>query len=458
MTDNSTAPLSKVAPSTVHKPARLRDIPGNSGLPILGHTLKVIKNPVALGKKMLAKYGPVYRTNAFFRDSVHLYGVEANEFLLLDKDKNFSSEMGWWPYLGRLFPRGLMLLDFDEHKAHRRIMATAFKTTPMKGYLERLNDAMPERIKAWGEKGSFEFYPAIKTLSLDMATTVFLGLEPGEESEKVNKALTNMVAASVGIIRIPLPGTRMGKGVKSRKYLVQYLDTQIAERRVKTGSDIFTQLCQAEAEDGTKFTNQEIIDHMIFLWMAAHDTITSSVTSLVYQLARNTDWQQKLRTEITELGLNDGRLPYKLLNKLELTEFAFKEALRLNPPVPMMPRKTVREVAFGGYILPKNTIVNISPISIHRSEDIWDNPQDFNPLRFSAEGGAKERHRFAWIPFGGGAHMCVGLHFAYMQTKVIMTHLLPHFEITVPEGYKAKFQILPLIKPIDGLPITLKAL
>ncbi|WP_417464956.1 cytochrome P450 [Kordiimonas sp.] len=443
--------------STSGKGARLKDIPGETGWPIIGHTMQVLKNPVGFGQYMRQKYGSVYRSNSFFRNTVNLLGPEANEFVLMDKGRNFSSEKGWAPYLGKLFPRGLMLMDFDEHKAHRHIMAAAFKSGPMKGYLERLNDDMPARIKAWGETGSFKFYPAIKQLSLDMATTVFLGLEPGDDSQKVNKALTDMVAASVGVVRIPIPGSLMAKGVKGRAFMVDFLRKLIPARQNSKSTDIFTQLCQAKDDEGNTFTDQEIIDHMIFLWMAAHDTITSSVTTLVYELGRHTQWQEKLRAEIKSLGLNDDRLPYDKMNDLTLTEYAFKEALRMNPPVPAVARETVRDVEYGGHIIPKGTVIGISMVATHRDAEVWEKPQDFDPMRFSPEGGVRARHRFAWVPFGGGAHMCLGLHFAYMQAKVIMTHLLPHYEISLPEGYKTTFQIMPLIKPVDGLPLTLKA-
>lgn len=438
--------------------ARITDIPGEHGWPIIGHTLNIIRDPVAFGTRMRQEYGPIYRTYSFFRDSVTMVGPEANEFVLMDKEKNFSSERGWWPYIGKLFPRGLMLLDFDEHKAHRHIMNAAFKSGPMKGYLERLNDDIPTRIKAWGDKGHFQFYPAIKQLSLDMATTVFLGLEPGPESRKVNQALTDMVAASMGVVRVPIPGTKMAKGVSGRRFMIDFLGELIPERRAGNETDIFSQLCRASDEEGNKFSDQEIIDHMIFLWMAAHDTITSSVTTLVYELGRHKDWQENLRQEIKSLGLNDDRLPFEMLNDLKLTEYAFKEALRLNPPVPAIARETVRDVAFGGITIPEGTTVGLSTVATHRDAEIWEDPQAFDPMRFSPEGGVKERHRYAWIPFGGGAHMCLGLHFAYMQAKVIMAHLLPHYEIDLPDGYTTQFQIMPLIKPVDGLPVTLKAI
>jgi len=433
------------------------DIPGETGMPVFGHTFTMLKDPMTFGTKMRDKYGDVYRSYSFFRHTVTMHGADANEFILMDKEKIFSSELGWTPYLGRLFPRGLMLLDFDEHKSHRHIMATAFKTGPMKGYLERLNTEMPKRIADWGKTGSFKFYDAIKKLSLDMATTVFLGLDPDSDSSKINQALTDMVSASMGIVRVPLPGTIMARGVKGRKFMIDFLMQEIPKRRGIEQSDIFTQLCNAEDDDGNSFSDQEIVDHMIFLWMAAHDTITSSVTTLVFELGKNPEWQDKLRDEIKSLGLNSDALPYEKVNDLILAEYAFKESLRKNPPVPGTPRMTVRDVKFKDHIVPKGTIVNVSALATHRDPDIWPEPDKFDPMRFSPEGGAKSRHRFAWVPFGGGAHMCVGLHFAYMQMKVIMAHLLPHYDIELSNKGDTKFQIMPLIKPVDGLPITLKA-
>ncbi|WP_308909316.1 cytochrome P450 [Pseudokordiimonas caeni] len=438
--------------------ARLEDIPGDRGLPILGHTLELLRDSEAYGKRMRQQYGSVYRSNAFFHDQVNMLSPEANEFVLMDKGRNFSSEGGWNNYLVRLFPRGLMLMDFDEHKAHRHIMAAAFKTGPMQGYMDRLNDEIPKRIARWGEMKHFAFYPAIKQLTLDMASAVFLGIDPdSEDNKKIFHAMTDMVLAAVAVVRVPIPGTQMAKGVKGRKFIVDYLRGLIPERRGREGTDMFTQLVNAKDENGNAFTDQEVIDHMIFMWLAAHDTITSSVTTLVYELGRHTDWQDKLREEIAALGLNEGRLPYDRMGELTLTEYAFKEALRMNPPVPAMPRKTVRDVEFAGYTIPKGTTVGISAVYTHRSEELWPEPGKFDPLRFTPE-NSKGRHKYAWIPFGGGAHMCLGLHFAYMQAKVLMAHLLPYWRIALPEGYSTKFQILPLIRPVDGLPITLEPL
>lgn len=432
----------------------LKDVPVDNGWPLVGNTIRAVSDPVGEAKRLMRKYGMVYGSRTFGQTVISMHSPEAAEFILMNRDGSFSNEMGWEPWLGRLFPKGLMLMDGMEHKAHRRIMGTAFKTAPMKHYLEGLNDEMPARMDAWGKDGNFAFYPAVKELTLDMASRVFLGLEKGEESEKVNQALTDMVAASITFVRVPIPGSQMKKGVDARAFMSRFLKEQIPLRRERGGDDMFSQLCTAESEDGERFTDQEIIDHMNFLWMAAHDTITSSMTTLVYRLGRHTDWQDKLREEIASLGMNDGRLQYDMLGQMELTDMAFKEALRLNPPVPMMPRRVVKETSFDGYRIPKGAVVSVAPLFAHKDKNQWENPYDFDPMRFTPD-ASKGRHKYAWIPYGGGVHMCLGLHFAVMQAKTILAHLLPRFDIALDCDEKVDFQIMPLIKPTNGLPVRM---
>ena len=104
----------------------LAHIPGESGIPVFGTTLSLVADPVGYGKRMHATYGPVFRSRPFGVNQVTLIGPEANELLLFDRDKVFSSEQGWGPALDQLFPRGLMLIDFEHHRVDRRALSIAF--------------------------------------------------------------------------------------------------------------------------------------------------------------------------------------------------------------------------------------------------------------------------------------------------------------------------------------------
>ena len=435
--------------------ADLAHIPGETGLPIIGNTFKMLADPPAFTRAMVEKYGRVYKNNAFGGTVVALVGADANELVLFDRQKIFSSEQGWGPILDQLFPRGLMLMDFDHHRADRKALSIAFKPEPMRHYVGSLNRGISERMEKWGA-GPMKFYPAIKQLTLDLAADSFIGIPFGAEADKVNQAFVDMVQASVAPIRRPLPFTKLKKGVDGRAYLVDYFTRETERRRAEGGGqDMFSQFATAEFEDGSLMSVEAVVDHMNFLMMAAHDTITSSATSLVYYLAKNPEWQEKLREELRAITGGEGRaLGYEELAKAELTEMAFKEALRMIPPVPSIPRRALEAFEFGGYHIPAGTPVGVNPTFVHNDPEVWDSPEKFDPTRFTRQ-AEKARHKYAWVPFGGGAHMCLGLHFAYMQIKILMAHMLTRYRIEVAEGYAPDWQAWPIPQPKDGLQIRL---
>jgi cytochrome P450 len=451
----------RFGPETQHwlprNPDHLLDhIPGEDGYPVIGNTLEQLSDYRGFTMRMVAKYGRVYRNNSFGGRSVALHGPEANELVMFDRDKIFSSEQGWGPVLNLLFPRGLMLMDFEKHRADRKVLSVAFKPEPMRHYAESLNEGIKDRVASWSGQ-TFQFYAAIKKLTLDLAATSFLGIPFGPEADKVNKAFVDMVQASIGVVRVPMPFTAMGRGAKGRAYLVDYFGRMVPERREGTGEDIFSQICRARDDNGDYMSADAIVDHMNFLMMAAHDTITSSITSLVWMLAKHPEWQDKLREEMLAVSPAGEGVGHNSLGELELTEWAFKEALRLVPPVPSFPRRALKDFEYGGYMIPAGTSVGVSPAFTHMMPEHWPEPEKFDPMRFSPE-VARERHKYAWVPFGGGAHMCLGLHFAYMQAKIFFHHVITTHRIVVAPGYEPKWQVLPIPRPKDGLMVTFEPL
>ncbi|WP_034157662.1 cytochrome P450 [Sphingomonas sp. ERG5] len=434
----------------------LRAIPGEDGLPFIGSTLRMLKDPIAFSRRMEAAYGRVYRVNVFGGPSLALLGPEANELVLFDREKIFSSEQGWGPLLNLLFPRGLMLMDFEKHRADRKTLSVAFKPEPMRHYADSMNDGIARQVAGWSGK-RIKFYDAIKALTLDLAAESFLGMPLGAEAEQINHAFVDEVQATIDPIRVPLPGTKMRKGVKARAFLVDMFAREIPKRRAldaagEGGQDFFSQFCRAIDDDGQLLSDAAIIDHMNFLMMAAHDTITSSATSLVMLLGRHVEWQDRLREEVLSLGLNDAGVPHTQLDRLVLTEYAFKEALRLIPPVPSLPRRALKDFSFGGYDIPAGTFVGINIRHTHQMAELWPDPGTFDPLRFTPE-ASKGRHKYAWVPFGGGAHMCLGLHFATMQIKLLMVQLLSRYRIELDPGSGRAWQSVPIPRPKDGLPL-----
>jgi cytochrome P450 len=213
-------------------------------------------------------------------------------------------------------------------------------------------------------------------------------------------------------------------------------------------------LCHSEDDEGNTFTDEDVVNHMIFVMMAAHDTSTIALSMMAHYLGRNPQWQQRLREE--SLALGKATLDYDDQDKLPSLDLAFKETLRINAPVGMLFRKTITDTDILGHYVPAGTIIAIHPWATMLRKEWWPNPTVWDPERFADDRREDKVHRFAWSPFGGGAHKCIGLYFGGMEVKSIMHQLLLNFEWSVPADYRLSLEYGTGPTPADGLPIDMR--
>jgi len=414
-----------------------------------------MRDPVGLMRQRYDQYGPVSWTRLFGLRVVQMLGPDANQFVLMNKGDLFSNHGGWDFFIGPFFHRGIMLLDFEEHRWHRRIMQQAFTKNALRGYLERMGPRIAAGLDTWPE-GGIKVLPRVKRLTLDLATDVFMGQELGPRSEQVNRAFVDTVRAGTALLRFPVPGLRWSKGLRGRRVLEQLFRDEIPTKRAQEDNDLFSALCHATTEDGDRFSDDDVVNHMIFLMMAAHDTTTITLSNLFYHLASAPEWQERLREESRALGKT--QLEYEDLEKLPGIGLAMKEALRLCAPVPSLPRRTVRDVEYEGFHIPKGSFITMAPYFTHYMEEYWPDAERFDPERFAEHRREDKVHPYAWVPFGGGAHKCIGLHFADMQVKAILHQVLLKYRWRVPADYVMPVDTTSLPVPKDGLPVTLERL
>jgi cytochrome P450 len=435
-------------------PDPLAHIPGDYGTPVVGNTLRSLRDSQRTMHEMYRRYGPVFRTEFLFRRMVVLVGPEAAKRVLTDKDGIFSNHGGWEFALEHLFPRGLMLRDFDDHRYHRRIMLAAFTRQALSSYLERMNPMLDSELELWGKSREIRFYPAVKRLLLNAAASVFLGIELGSETQRVNRAITDAVVASSSVFRVPVPGTPFGRGTRGREFLEKYVLALIPARRDGTRTDLLSQLCRARSESGEMFTDREVVDHILFLMVAAHDTSASALTTMAFHLARHSEWQDRIRDEGAALGVR--WLDLDQARGYETSDWVLKESLRLCPPVPILPRRATAPFEFGGYTIPAGTIISLDPTFNHRLPALWSNPDQFDPLRFSPQRAEHKKHTFSWIPYGAGAHVCIGMQFSQTQIHALVHQLLQRYRLGVADDYQLKYRMIPIPRPKDNLPLTLR--
>ena len=429
-------------------------VPGDLGRPVVGHTLDFLLRTQPLMNDLRAKYGPNFRMHLAGRPVLIIGSPDAVREVLLDRDKNFSSELGWKKSIGKLFARGLMLMDFDEHRVDRRLMQMAFRNEAMRSYVDTMTTHIKTAIANWPRE--LKLYPAIKQLTLDMASSIFLGLALGPDSKAVDEAFVAAVTASVALVRSELPVFAYGRGMRGRRTLERFFATLIRERRTNPGADLLSELCSAKSEDGERFSDRQITDHMIFLMMAAHDTTTSALSSLVHLLLENPEWQERVREEVRAHGPDpvrwDDRGTFPVLDR------CFDETLRLFPPVPYAARQSLRDCTLAGFEIPADMPIAPAALVTHRLPEFWSSPDRFDPDRFSPERAEHTKHSHLYFPFGGGAHVCIGLHFARIQVTAVMHELLGKYRIVNPRGVQRprSFASVPMAYPKDGLPVVLE--
>ncbi|WP_433230414.1 cytochrome P450 [Actinomadura formosensis] len=438
----------------------LKPVPGVPGVPYIGNTLAVMRDPIGMARKRYEQYGPVAWGWLLGQRTCTVQGPEAAEVVLVNRDKAFANGPAWSYYIGPFFKRGIMLLDFEEHLHHRRIMQQAFTPARLRAYMEAMAPGIVKGVEAWEPGSGFKVYDHVKQLTLDLAVDVFMGVElDGAERARINGAFIDAVRAGTAYVRFPVPGLRWHRGLRARKTLEEFFYRHLpAKRREGSagGSDLFAALCAAETDDGQRFGDEDVVNHMIFALMAAHDTTTITLTAMAYYLAKFPEWQERLREE--SLALGKARPSYDDLDSLTGIDMVMKESLRMLPPVPALPRKVVKDTSILGYHVPAGTMVVVPMLSNHHMADWWPDPDRFDPERFSPERREDKIHKYAWAPFGGGAHKCIGLYFAGMQVRTILHQVLQRYRWSVPARYEWPLDTTSLPSPKDGLPVRLDRL
>jgi cytochrome P450 len=433
----------------------LDDVPTQRGLPVLGHTLAWLRDPIGTPVRMQAALGDVFRHHIFFERPVVFAHPDALGEIFADEGDHLSTAAGWQPFFGRLLPGGLLLRDHEDHRRHRGLMASAFAPAALREHVRVMNARIPALLDAWRGRSQIHAVPTLRQMTLDLAGILFLGAELGSQRGTLTHAFEELAQGVAALVPWSLPGTAMRRALRARAVLVAYLRDLIARRRSSPSPDFLGQLCQATDEQGRRYTDDEIVDHTLFMWMAAHDTTTGSLTMAVHELARDEAWQERLRAEASRLG---EVLSYEQMGEARESEQVISEVLRLYPPVGSLPRRTLRACVIGGVRLPAGTPLRASVLLAQRHPAFWTRPHTFDPPRFSEERAEHRRHKHAFRPFGGGAHACLGMRFAMLQIKSILHQVLLRYRLVLPPGYRLRLVPTPSFRPADDLPLGIVAI
>ena len=258
------------------------------------------------------------------------------------------------------------------------------------------------------------------------------------------------------VLRTPYtPWARMQQAARQLDTLIY---AEIAERRGsgKRGEDILSLLLDAHDEDGTTLSDLQIRDEVMTLLFAGHDTTTSTISFMFYELAHNPEITGRLLAE------QDAQLAGKPPSAAQMTsgelselELVLDETLRMYPPAWVGPRRALETFEFEGRMVPARAFVNYCSWASHHLPDVFSDPEEFRPERFAPEARAA-LPKGAYVPFGGGSRTCIGMRFGQLEVRTIATLILSRFTLSLPADFKLGIRQMPTISPKDGLPMFVR--
>ncbi len=216
--------------------------------------------------------------------------------------------------------------------------------------------------------------------------------------------------------------------------------------------DILSLLMDAEDDDGNMLSDVQIRDEVMTLLFAGHDTTTSTVSFMFYELARHPEVVSRLLAEQDALCPVGGPSAEQLLSgELPELEMVLEETLRKYPPAWVGPRRSVEAFEFAGATVPAHAFVNYCSWASHHLPDVFAEPEAFRPERFAPEARAA-LPKGAYVPFGGGSRTCIGMRFGQLEVRTIAALILNRHTLSLPDDFRLTIRQMPTISPKQGLP------
>ena len=343
------------------------------------------------------------------------------------------------PVEKRVFRRtlgdGVLSSDGPLWRWQRRAMAPMFRHSEILTYLPDMAQPAEDQLAKWrgAPAGSIQQIDAdmIETTFSVIARTMLIGGEP-REAEIIKRATASSLAqisweVMYGMLGVPLwmPHPASWSMNRSAKQLRGAVFDIITRRQAEGGGgdDLLGRLLAArDPETGAPMTMQQLINNLLTLLDAGHETTSRALSWTLYLLARAPEWQEQVRDEVRGVT-GRGKIGPEHLPALRVTQQVLKESMRLYAPVPVMSRLSVEPVNLGGYALPAGGIVIIPIFCIHRHRRLWEDPDRFDPTRFTPEREAGFA-RTQFMPFGAGPRICLGSAFAMTEATVILATLI----------------------------------
>jgi cytochrome P450 len=417
-------------------------------------------DPLSLLLEAYERFGPVFTMRVFHGNSVFMIGPEANHYITVSHADNFSWREGHMGDLTALLGDGLLTIDGEFHHRSRRIMLPAFHHETIAAALATMDEEIDRALEGWRDRSRIDIYYWTRRLALRIALRALFGFDPDAAGARIDVARNfeqglGFWARDYWLQVMRGPRSPFAQMQRARRALDGVIFEEIARRRQsgERGEDILSLLLDTSDEDGNRLNDRQIRDEVMTLLFAGHDTTTSTVAFMFYELARHPQIAAALREEQDRvLGGERPNAALLMGGRLELLEMVQDETLRMYPPAWIGARKSIRTYEFAGQTVPGGAYVNYSSWVSHHLAHVFPEPEEFRPERFAPAAKAA-LPKGAYVPFGAGSRICIGMRFGKLEIKAIASALLQRFEFELEPGYKLRIRQMPTIGPRHGVPL-----
>jgi cytochrome P450 len=398
--------------------------------------LAMSRDPLGFAHTLARTYGDVVRLPFGWKQLLYIVShPDGVREILVNQQKSFIKGRSL-ERIRRLLGNGLLTSGGELHLRQRRLAQPAFHRQRIAGYATTMVDHAARVRDRWHDGESVDVSQEMMRFTLAVAAKTLFDADVESEADEIGAALTDAIEALRLVIlpysdlldRIPLPIARKFRRARARLDATIY---RIIDKRRESQTDrgdLLSMLLHARdvEGDGGQMTDEQLRDETVTIFIAGHETSALTLAWAWYQMARHPEVEARLHREVDTV-LGDARGGYRLptaddLPRLEYARRIITETLRLHPPIWALSRRAIVDVEISGYTIPAGSLVFASPFIVHHDARWWPDPERFDPDRWAPE-HAETRPKFAYIPFGGGTRLCIGEHFAWMETILALAVL-----------------------------------
>ncbi|HKN27935.1 MAG TPA: cytochrome P450 [Roseiarcus sp.] len=359
---------------------------------------------------------------------------------------------------------GLLTAEGESWRLQRRSLAPLFSPRQVAEFapaMQRVAETTVERLGHRRDGAVADVGELTSRMALGVLEQTLFSQGLGREASEFQRAVTSYFDSfgrldPLDLIGAPAFLPRLGRrrGRPALRFFNEAVDAIIARRKAlldrggEAPRDLLTLLLAAkDPETGVGLPDASIRANIVTFIMAGHETTANGLTWTLYLLSQSPEWRGRAEAEAERVF--DPRRPASF-EQCDILRAVFEEALRLYPPAAMLARQAIEEDEILGRRIPAGTVVAISPYVLHRRRGLWDNPDAFDPSRFLGE--RRERiDRFAYIPFGAGPRVCIGMPFAMQEAIIILANLLRAFRFELVAGHPVMPQQRVTLRPRGGM-------